>query len=393
MPTNWDNMRNTNINELGERALLIGGKMNKYLVLLSTKTSLHFMPDGAIYSFNINDSDISFYRIIDSRDKIISELDHGWIIEVKLNEENIDKAIDRATELSEFFLSAFCFETGCEIYRSNIVLIYEITEVVEKRVFRQYFHNLASSSAIQVTFPSLSEHVERIWSLETESRNRIYRAIRWFRKGIIGDDPLDQFLFFWHGLETLNSPLAKRFDCEKSIIKEIERQCKACGQKYTDIVTTKGGIEALFDDIGIEEPIRKKINKMRNGITHGFKDLSELYLIAIELLPTIAEILHCGIAKVLDISFEKPLFDNLKRVAPTKIGDCHYRECTLNEKDVSKLGIEGYYPFFTCEANTVPIEKGFEIRSKIQPHINCEYTAYALGVSGKNVKIKIKDIQ
>ena len=367
--------------------------MNKYLVLLSTKTSLHFMPDGSIYSFSINDSDISFCRITDSRDKIISELGQGWIIEVKLHEENIDKGIDRATKLSEFFLSAFCFETGCEIYRSNIILVYEITESVEKRVFRQYFHNLASSSAIQVTFPSLSEHVERIWGLETEYRNRIYRSIYWFRKGIVGDDPLDQFLFFWHGLETLNSPLAKRFDREKSINKEIERQCKACGQKYTDIVTTKGGIEALFDDIGIEDSIRTEINKMRNSITHGFANLSELYEIAIELLPTVAEILHCGIAKVLDISFEKPLFDNLKRVAPIKMGDLYYMECTLNEKDVSKLGIKGYYPFFTCEANTAPNEKGFEIQSKFQPHISCTYTAYAQGVSGKNVKIKIKDIQ
>ncbi len=368
--------------------------MNRYLILLSTKTNLSFMPEEVIYSFNVGDSVIAFRRFKDPSDRIISELNYGWMIEVKLNEENIDNAITRASEMSEFFLSAFCFETGCEIYRSNIILAYEITEAVEKRVFRQYFRNLSFPfSPTQVTFTSFSEHSERIWSLKMEHKDRIYRAIRWFRKGIIGDDPLDQFLFFWHGLEALNSPLAEHFGCKKSIKKEIERQCKVCGQKYIDTIMVKGGIEALLDDIGIDAAIRSKINEMRNGISHGFANLAELYGIAIELLPTMAKILHTGIAKILDVSFEKSLYENLERVAPIKLGDIYYIEVFLNEKDTSKLGLEGYYPFFTHEASMVTKEKGFRVQSKFHPQISCSYTAYAMGVSGKKVSVEIKDIQ
>ncbi len=247
--------------------------MNRYLVLLSTRTNLSFVPEEAIYSFNIADSVISFRRFKDPRDRVLSEHNYGWMIEVKLKGENIDNAVIQASEMSEFFLSAFCFETGCEIYRSNIVLAYEITEAVENRVFRQYFRNLIFPSSTQITFSSFSKHSERIWSLKTEYKDRIYRAIRWFRKGIIGDDPFDQFLFFWHGLEALNSPLAEHFGREKSIEKEIERQCKVCGQKNLDTITANGGIEALFDDNEINDTIRSKIKKMRNGISHGFANL------------------------------------------------------------------------------------------------------------------------
>ncbi|MFQ6119826.1 MAG: hypothetical protein ACE5KE_08065 [Methanosarcinales archaeon] len=241
--------------------------------------------------------------------------------------KTIDKLVYELYGLSE-----------CEIYRSNSILAYDITETVENRVFRQYFRNLPYSSApSHFTSSYFAEHAYRIYTLEAEYRNRIYRAIRWFRKGIIGDDPIDQFLFFWHGLETLNSPLAESFGCEKSIKKEIERECKVCGQKYKNTITTKGGIEALFDDCGIEETTRKKINNIRNGISHGFKNLSEIYHIAIELLPSIAEILHRGIAKVLDMSFENPPYETLKRVAPIKLGDLIYIEFFLNEQDLSKL--------------------------------------------------------
>jgi len=107
--------------------------MKRYLVLLSTKTGLGFVPEMAIYRFDISDRTISFRRIEDSRDREISGHDHGWMIEVKLNSKNIDEAINSALELSEFFLSTLCLETGIEIYPSNRILAYDITETVKKK--------------------------------------------------------------------------------------------------------------------------------------------------------------------------------------------------------------------------------------------------------------------
>ena len=351
------------------------------------------MPEAANYSFNIGDLVISFRRFKDQRDRIISELNYGWIIEVKLSAENIDDAISQASEISEFFLSAFCFESGCESYPSNIILSYEITEAVEKRIFRQYFRNLSfRSSPTQIAFSSFFEHSEKILSFKTDHKNRIYRALRWFRKGIMSDDPIDQFLFFWHGLETLNSPLAEHFECDKNITKEIERQCKKCGQKYMDHISTLGGIEALYDNIKIDRAKRTKIKDMRNGISHGFKNLSELYGDAIELLPTMAKILHIGITKILGISFEQSHYDGLERVAPIKLGELMKIDFFLNENDISKLALDDYYPFFIYEDSTISKEGGFNVQSKCIPHVGCSYEPLVMGVFTKNSSIKIKDI-
>ena len=101
--------------------------MNRYLVLLSTKTGVRFSPEEARYSFELGPATISFRRIGDLRDKEISGrnkeisgLDYGWMVEVRLDGENIDIAIDRAIELSEFFLSAFCLRQAAR-YIAQIV--------------------------------------------------------------------------------------------------------------------------------------------------------------------------------------------------------------------------------------------------------------------------------
>ncbi len=367
--------------------------MGKFLVVLATKTSIRFAQDRATYEFNIGDLIISFRRIEDSRDKMVSEISHGWMIEVKPYAQNIDEATARAVEVSEFFLSAFCLETGCPVYRANIALAYEITERVTRRIFRQYFRSLPLSSVpFQVPFSPFSEHAETIWGLDREYKNRIHRAIRWFRKGIIGDDPLDQFLCFWHGLESLNSPLAKKFGCEKATKKSIQRKCPHCRKKYSDTITVRGGIEALFNDVGISKEARKRINDAQNGIEHGFADLPKLHAVTLGLLPTMAKILHCGITKVLDISFSQSLAEALRMVAPVKLGDLAYIEGSLEEKDLSKIGIDGYYPFFVLTGTKVAViaAKALDVTPTFKPHVGCNYRLYAGALAAKNVKINIK---
>jgi len=370
--------------------------MGKFLVVLATKTSIRFAQDRAMYEFNIGDLTISFRRIQDLRDKMVSDISHGWMIEVKPYAQNIDEATARATEVSEFFLSAFCLETGCPVYRANIILAYEITERVRRRIFRQYFRSLPLSSVpFQVPFSPFCEHTETIWGLDREYKNRIYRAIRWFRKGIIGDDPLDQFLCFWHGLESLNSPLAKRFGCEKATKKAIQTKCPHCSKKYPYTITVPAGIEALFNDMGISTGARKRINDAQNGIEHGFADLPRLYEVTLGLLPTMAKILHCGITKVLDISFNQSLADALKMVAPAKLGDLAYIEGLLEEKDLSKIGIDGYYPFFVLTDTEVAgvSAKTLDIKSTFKSRAGCHCKLYAAGLTARNVRIDIKSVR
>jgi len=147
--------------------------------------------------------------------------------------------------------------------------------------------------------------------------------------------------------------------------------------------------------MGISTGARKRINDAQNGIEHGFADLPRLYEVTLGLLPTMAKILHCGITKVLDISFNQSLADALKMVAPAKLGDLAYIEGLLEEKDLSKIGIDGYYPFFVLTDTEVAgvSAKTLDIKSTFKSRAGCHCKLYAAGLTARNVRIDIKSVR
>lgn len=364
--------------------------MKKFCVLLCTETSINFVPSQAEYSFVLGDKEITF-RKINERDKMITDLNYGLMIQVILFKKDIDKAIKSANELTEFFLSVFCLESGVEVYKARTILAYDITEENNKRVFRQYFYNLPFSTPNEIEYDLFLNDFKEIWNYNGKYSNRIARSARWFRKAIIGDDPLDQFLFFWHGLESLNSALAEEFDIEKSIQKEIKRKCKKCEEEYKDTITTKGGIEALYDDLNIEESVRKKINNIRNGISHGYENITNLYSPTLKILPIISEILYKGIIKVLGLSIDQNSLSRLKNVSPIGVGDVHYIEVYLLEKELEKIRDDNYYPFFDVELKYHQKKNGYKITTECEPQFNCGYEPHGIASSGKNINMEITE--
>lgn len=365
--------------------------MNKYLVLFATKTSIEFIPKNADHNFLLSGTKLRFRRIMCPQDKVISNLSHGWIVEVRTSEQELETAITKSWEIVEFFLTTCCIEAGCEIFRSNVVLGYEITENIEKRTFRQYFDNIPmSSKPMGIEFSSYSSNLKKIWNANSEEYSgRILRAMRWFRKGINGDDPIDQFIFFWHGLETLNSTLANHYGVKKAGKIEIDTECKVCGETYKYSINSKAGIERLYDDVGIEKRVKKDINSVRNGVAHGYENISQLLELSTELLPTMAQLLHTGISNVTGSSHKDEVVQNLNRVSPIKTGGFVFVDMNLFEKDTSKLGINGYYPYFV---HTIKEAEG-QFESSIVPKLTCKYEQYGFGISGKDINLDINQIE
>jgi hypothetical protein len=358
--------------------------MNRYLAVLSTSTYLKFNP-AEEFEFKINDIRILLRKIRNSKDELITGLKNGWLIEIELNAENIDKAITSAMDYSEFILSMCCLSTGHPTTKSNIVLTYEITDNIEERPFKQYFQKVPLDiNGAAVEFYSLEENIKKFFNYSGKYIDRIGRAIKWFRKGIISDYSLDQFLFFWHGLETLNSPLAEYYGKGKSLEKEIGRKCSHCGKGCTVIVP--GGIEALYEDIGLEDSTRKKIKDVRNGISHGYMNIDQLSNLSMELLPEMAKILHYAISTLIDIDYNS-VHKNLNNLAPIKIGDLFFYQGFLIQKDISKLGQDDYYPYFELK-----IENGIDCELKPFIHDKCHYKGDKIAISGNlTAKIEIRD--
>lgn len=329
-------------------------EMPEYLVLLSTKNFLNFSPDE-IFEFEFTDMAIKIRQIRDSLDKVISSLNNGCLMEVKLSEKDIDSAIEKAFEVSEFFLSIICLDTGLPSHSSKIVLAYEISENVEERIFRQYFPDIPFSiKSAEIERDGFFDNVKTIYQYvhgpeKIKYKHRVYRAMRWFRKGLSSHDPLDQFLFFWHGLETINPILAEYFNSKNVLKGKTTRKCNICGNEYEDEITLLGGIELLYDNIGLDETYKKEIKKIRNGISHGFEDIYPLSKRAYEMIPLMAQLLFYGLSKVIGVPYNLKIHENLKRVNPIKDNDFLYIEGFIIEKELSKIGENNYYPHFKME--------------------------------------------
>ncbi len=375
--------------------------MGRFIVLLAAKTFMTMNPENCKFTIdnnelNIGDTEIHLRKISDPRDYNLSGLNYGWMIEVKLNEDNIDNAIIKAKEITEVFLSIFCLETGHPVYGSKIILSYEITQDFEKRIFRQYLNVTPIVKNADVELSSLTAHAGKIFdykNLNTEglnsdeitaldkNRKRVYRAIRWFRKGVIGTDSLDQFLSFWHGLESLNVVLAEYYGEENNTkLKEIGRKCENCGKGCTTFVPA--GIEALYDDLNIDARLRKKISRTRIGLVHGTISIEELNNNALELLTTIAVILHLGISKILEITF-KDSYENLERIHPIKIGELIGIQGFLKITDQSKIANDYYPHIFNHNINGIDNLQfnidGYEL-------IGLEHVSF-----GKNIKLDVEE--
>jgi hypothetical protein len=325
--------------------------MPKYLILFSTKNFLTYTENT--FTFGAADMNFRFRQITDEEDKSLSGLDIGWLIEAEINEKDINTAIAKAGEVLEFLLSICCLETGLPVNRTRLILIYDISENIEERIFRQYFWDLPLSiQGAEVESESFLSNIKKIYkfiygSKTLKYKHRIYRAIRWFRKGLTTSDPLDQFLFLWHGLESLNSPLADYYGKEKKMMKKIDKKCPSCGEEYSIFID--GGIEALYNDMKIDKKERKEIKDIRNGISHGFEDNIPLADRALKLLPLLAKILYTGISNITGFNTDTKTLKNIKSIDAFKINDFIYLEGIIKEKNLLKIGLGGYYPHFELE--------------------------------------------
>jgi hypothetical protein len=105
-------------------------------------------------------------------------------------------------------------ETGVELHKTIPILGYDISDGISERDFIQFFYEIPISRPQIADLEMYYYHYEAVWGYEGNKRDRLYRSIRWFRKVLNEDDPLDQFLALWQGLETLNPVLADHYDCE-----------------------------------------------------------------------------------------------------------------------------------------------------------------------------------
>jgi hypothetical protein len=193
----------------------------------------------------------------------------GLVVTVELNADDIDRGCVEAKIRANYISVILSFITNATISEPIIELGYEISDTAENTEFIQYYYMNGEELKQKRTMnQSLFDNLGIL--IMKNGSKRISRAIRWYRMGLHEKDPIDRFMYFWIGLECLNTLLIE----ELKVSPETDT-CKNCGSTYKKPNTTIG-IKVLFLNHHKEKSFGfNKCNRLRNELLHGYGDLED----------------------------------------------------------------------------------------------------------------------
>lgn len=233
----------------------------------------------------------------------------GLVVTVELYADDIDRGCVQAQIRANYISVILSFITNATISEPLIVLGYEISDTAENTDFIQYYYmNGEELKQKRIMNQSLFDNLGIL--IMKNGSKRISRAIRWYRMGLHEKDPIDRFMYFWIGLECLNTLLIE----ELKVSPETDT-CKSCGSTYIKPNTTIG-IKALFLNYYKEKSFGfNKCNRLRNELLHGYGDLEDAIGVADKCAESSRKMLLKGIFLLLklgqDISeiYPEPLYN------------------------------------------------------------------------------------
>ena len=281
------------------------------------------------------------------KDPAGNEIPVGLSLEVKVNAQNIDEAVTKAKGIADGVTSfaSLCSGLGMPIVREE--LAYETTLGVSDRSFLQFFHEIpVSPSRREIDHVAMIDIMDKVINLgESDKKDRVTRAIRWYRRGSLALDALERFTWYWIGLETLNPLLQTIFD-----VSDDSTHCPECHHEWVSTPTVSG-IRAAVRKFKPDEPtLYTRMKELRIGLIHGKTDLKTMIPEAGALHNVTREVLVRAILLILGISpTEKFLRDTLSAESPLFAAVV----LTLHGSDPSNLGLPGEHPHFELKSHEV----------------------------------------
>lgn len=206
--------------------------------------------------------------IRDQKELIDGAIFHrGLKAKIDISGDNIESASEQVKDQLQAILSMATFQSNATVKDIYLELGYEITPDSETTEFLQveYWKGDLLKKKRSLDIQILSVLIKKI---SQNQEKRISRAGRWYRKGLMEEDPFDRFSSFWVGLENLNKPLMTLLGEEPET-----RNCSSCSTPYE--VPIAKGIRAIFkkySNNGLED--FKLCRNLRVDLQHGTGDLS-----------------------------------------------------------------------------------------------------------------------
>ncbi len=191
----------------------------------------------------------------------------GLKAKIDISGDNVGSASEQAKDQLQAILSMATFQSNATVKDIYLKLGYEITPDSETTEFLQveYWNGDLLKKKRSLDMQRLPILVEKIFQNQEE---RVSRAGRWYRKGLMEEDPFDRFSSFWIGLESINKPLMILLGEEPEI-----RNCSSCNAPYE--APTVKGVRAIFktySNNGLED--FRFCRGLRVRLQHGAENLS-----------------------------------------------------------------------------------------------------------------------
>lgn len=225
---------------------------------------------------------------------------------VETDAETMEAAITNAENHAEITIQFLIISTSASTDHCRFDRAIDYDSGIKDRLFLQeYSVPFLNPSTRELSPEKLTKFIEAISNQENillyENIECINRSMRWYRKGLLEDDLLDQHQYYWIALEILEPLLNQKYNVPK---KKIEYKCNGCKLTTSKLVPSHDGIKNLVIELGYDELKADEIRQLRNKIVHGSKSLDGLALKAEVLLPILERTVLLGLLKILNFSEE-----------------------------------------------------------------------------------------
>lgn len=220
----------------------------------------------------------------------------GLCADCYVEAESQASAEERAKTFVENMLNLIDFSTSSASNSPLFISVYESTEGLTMRSFKQVFYVPFSERNIVLIDKDIFGGIFN--NFDKNQDTRIMRAISWLRKGYLEQKFVDKFVAFWTGLESINELLCNFFQISKE---DRKIKCNKCGNEISSISSV--GIKNLFINNNTKE--FENIRRVRGKLLHGGGPLDNTFVEEIKkYIPSVRKALIKGVSQLLLIKNE-----------------------------------------------------------------------------------------
>lgn len=236
----------------------------QFLVKATAQTALR-VPNLQRFTIGAAVVDVTNWQSVDPA----GPYHRGLFFDVRVDAADHDAALTAARPLLEQVEGALAFATASGVLHSAPVVAYR----EEGAGTRALQHD--ELPVVAATRRHLDrDHFRLFWdalqACDSDRRDRVDRAMAWYRKGTFEELVLDRFQSWWNGLEALNPRLQEKHELQTQ---GPSRPCPHCRQSVPG-GPIASGIQFAIEQVSDPETW-KRIHAARNDIAHARRPLRE----------------------------------------------------------------------------------------------------------------------